>query len=99
MKIYALVMTAGVALAGIAGPSLAFENSTSAVLAPLSKIDGSGHSDGLIQTISCDIRDEDKQAMCMRACDDEWIKATQAYNANIDEAKGVKKACEKKCGC
>ncbi len=48
---------------------------------------------------SCDTRADDKQARCMQACDDTWIKATQAYNANIEEAKVQKKSCEAKCGC
>ena len=54
---------------------------------------------GLIQKISCDTHDDDKQARCMQACDDVWIKETQAYNANIDNAKVSKKECDTKCGC
>jgi len=53
----------------------------------------------LIEKVSCDTRNDDKQARCMQACDDIWIKATQAYNSNIDQAKIDKKACEAKCGC
>src|SRR5208337_1204197 len=52
----------------------------------------------LVEKVSCDTRNEDKQARCMQDCDDAWIKVTQAYNANIDQAKGEKKACETKCG-
>lgn len=58
-----------------------------------------GYPQRFIAKVSCDIHDEDKQARCMQACDDTWIKATQAYNANIDTAKVEKKACEAKCGC
>ena len=30
---------------------------------------------------------------------DEWIKASQAYSGNVDNAKVAKKACDAKCGC
>jgi hypothetical protein len=70
----------------------------SALANPLKSIEGL-YSNRLIEKVSCDTRNEDKQALCMRACDDAWIKATQAYNANIDNAKVQKKECESKCGC
>jgi hypothetical protein len=73
--------------------------SYSAFANPLSNIVGLMRSNRLVQKVSCDTRNEDKQAYCMRACDDAWIKATQAYNANIDQAKVQKKECEVKCGC
>jgi hypothetical protein len=66
---------------------------------PLSKFYSAPYSSRLIEKVSCDTRNEDKQALCMQACDDTWIKATQAYNANIDQAKVQKKECEAKCGC
>lgn len=69
-----------------------------AVAAPLSMI-GNDYPQGLIEKISCDIRNDDKQARCMQACDDTWIKATQAYNQNIEKARQEKKACDTKCGC
>lgn len=61
--------------------------------------DGQVAAHRLFIKVSCDTHNEDKQARCMQACDDTWIKATQAYNANIDRARGEKKACETKCGC
>ena len=75
-------------IAGTASPSFAFEAPTSAP-----------SSNQLIQTVSCNPNEDDKQARCMRVCDDAWIKATQAYSGKIDEAKVTKKACETKCGC
>ena len=80
-------LMAGVMIAQFASPSFAIESQ-------LSKL-----RSGYIQTVSCNVNDSDKQAMCMQGCDDEWIKATQAYNSNIDQAKVTKKACEVKCGC
>jgi dTDP-4-dehydrorhamnose reductase len=70
-----------------------------ALASPLSKIGSDQYSQRFIAKASCDIHDDDKQARCMQACDDTWIKATQAYNAKIDQAKTEKKACETKCGC
>jgi len=90
MKISAFV-TAIAILAGVAGPSLAFDRS-----APTSSS---------VQRISCDIKDDDKQARCMQNCDDTYIKASQAYKEgkNSDEVKKEsaeeKKVCEKACGC
>lgn len=56
---------------------------------------------GMIDKISCDTRNEDKQALCMQGCDDEYIKASQAYSAagNLEGPKDAKKACETNCGC
>lgn len=100
MKIRALV-TAGVIIAGLAGPCFAFENTIGAdsSAALLSKVGGGAHANRLVQTISCNINDDDKQARCMRACDDAWITASQAYGQNIEKAKITKKECETKCGC
>jgi hypothetical protein len=52
-----------------------------------------------IEKVSCDTRGDDKQAHCLESCDEVWIKATQAYNGNIEKAKVEKKACDAKCGC
>jgi hypothetical protein len=90
MKSRAVATLGLIVFAGVA-PYSAFAN-------PRSKID-SAYSNRLIERVSCDTRNEDKQARCMQACDDMWIKATQAYNANIDNAKVQKKECEAKCGC
>ena len=90
MKISAFV-TAIAILAGVAGPSLAFDRS-----APASS---------LVQRVSCDIKDDDKQARCMQNCDDAYIKASQAYQEGKNSAQVKqesaenKKVCEKACGC
>jgi hypothetical protein len=90
-------LTAGLLLAGMSGPSMAFESAAQDLL---SKIRGT-HSSDLIQKVSCDIKDDDKQARCMQGCDDEYIKASQAYSAagKLEGPKEAKKACEAKCGC
>ena len=102
MKMRALV-TAGMLIVGLAAPCFAFEVPTGAnsseVQALLSSVGGGTHADRLIESVSCNINDEDKQAACMRACDDTWIKASQAYSGNIEKAKAAKKECEAKCGC
>ena len=90
MKISAFV-TAIAILAGVAGPSVAFDRS-----APTSSS---------VQRISRDIKDDDKQARCMQNCDDTYIKASQAYkegknSAEVkEESAADKKVCEKACGC
>jgi hypothetical protein len=90
MKISAFV-TALAILAGVAGPSLAFDRSV--------------HANSLVQRVSCDIKDDDKQARCMQNCDDIYIKASQAYMTGKDtatvksESAEARKVCEKACGC
>jgi len=87
MKISAFV-TAIAILAGVAGPSLAFDHS-----APASS---------LVQKVGCSPNDNDKQGRCMQDCDDTWIKASQAYSGGpdaINTAKAAKKACDAACGC
>jgi hypothetical protein len=93
MKLRALASTCAI-IAGIAAASMAVAN-------PLSNGAGVSRAGDLIQKISCDIHNEDKQALCMQACDDEFIKASQGYSAagKLDEPKAVKKECETKCGC
>jgi len=84
-------------LAVMGGPSMAFERTAQDLM---SKIRGT-HADDLIQKVSCDIKDDDKQARCMQGCDDEYIKASQAYSAagKLEGPKAAKKECEAKCGC
>ncbi len=89
MKIRTFV-TAFAILAGVAGPSLAFDHS-----APVSS--------PLVHKVSCDPNGEGKQAMCMQKCDDAYIKASQAYQEGVKDpigkAKEDKKACDAACGC
>jgi hypothetical protein len=93
MKPSALFM-AGLIIAGATAPSFAFE-------AMLSSGKGGNHANSFLQTASCSVNDDDKQALCMRACDDEYIKASQAYGTagRLDGPKDAKKACDAKCGC
>ncbi len=90
MKISTFV-TAIAILAGVAGPSLALDHSV--------------RTNSLVQRVSCDIKDDDKQARCMQKCDDDYIKASQAYMTGKDTATVKKesaenrKVCEKACGC
>ena len=90
MKISAFV-TAIAILAGVAGPSLAFDRS-----APTSSI---------VHQVGCNPNDEDKQGKCMEKCDDAYIKASQAYQEgkNSDQVKKesteARAVCEKACGC
>ncbi|WOJ89272.1 hypothetical protein RZS28_15940 [Methylocapsa polymorpha] len=86
MKLSTLV-TAGMIIALMAGPSLAFENQTKA------------DSNRLVQTVSCSVNDENKQAYCMRACEESYIDASQNYAATPQSRTDNRKACETKCGC
>ena len=90
MKISAFV-TAIAILAGVSGPSLALDHGVRA--------------NSVVQRVSCDIKDDDKQARCMQKCDDDYIKASQAYITGKDTAQVKKEStenkavCEKACGC
>jgi hypothetical protein len=90
MKISAFV-TAIAILAGVAGPSLAFDRS-----APTSS---------LVHQVGCSPNDADKQGKCMEKCDDEYIKASQAYKEGKSsddvkkESTDARAVCEKACGC
>jgi len=90
MKISAFV-TAIAILAGVAGPSLAFDRS-----APTSS---------LAHQVGCNPNDADKQGKCMEKCDDEYIKASQAYKEGKSsddvkkESTEIRAVCEKACGC
>jgi hypothetical protein len=93
MKVSA-ILTAGMIIVAMNAPSLA-------IGALLESGKGGIRTDLLLQSVSCNVNDDDKQALCMRACDDEYIKASQAYGTagRLDEPKQTKKACETKCGC
>jgi hypothetical protein len=88
------ILTSGVIILAMTAPSLALGASFGA---------GKGgiRTDRLLQSVSCNVNDDDKQALCMRACDDEYIKASQAYGTagRLDGPKETRKACETKCGC
>lgn len=84
--VFTLALIAGAAAAGLAE-------------ATPHRVGDLGFSPRPIEKVSCDNRGDDKQARCMESCDEVWIKASQAYNGNIDKAKVEKKSCEAKCGC
>jgi len=63
MKLSA-IMTAGLIIAGATAPSFALE-------AVYSSSKGGVSFGGLVQSVSCNVNDDDKQALCMRSCDDE----------------------------
>jgi hypothetical protein len=89
-----VLWAAGLIVAGAVAPSFAFE--------AMPPSGGGGiHANRLLQVVSCNVNDDDKQALCMRACDDEYIKASQAYGTagRLEGPKEAKKACETKCGC
>jgi hypothetical protein len=90
MKLNAFLM-AGMLIAGTTMPSFAFEAVYS----------NDVRMDQLVHRISCNVNDDDKQAICMRTCDDDYIKASQAYGTagRLEGPKEAKKACETKCGC
>jgi hypothetical protein len=48
---------------------------------------------------SCDVRGEDKQALCAQKCDDAFISGKMHYGADIEKVTAEKKACDEKCGC
>ncbi len=50
---------------------------------------------------SCDVNEDDKQALCARACDDTYISRKMNYGAQgqLEQVKAEKKACDEKCGC
>lgn len=89
MKCYALVTALLIGAASV-GPSAAFETSSNALRA-----------DSMIQTVSCNPNDDDKQALCTRNCEDEWIKSSQGYamKDKPETAAAARKACNAACGC
>ncbi len=48
---------------------------------------------------TCDVHNEDKQALCAQKCDDNFISGKMHYNADITKVTAEKKACDEKCGC
>lgn len=89
MKSYALVTALLISAASV-GPSAAFEKSMNAL-----------RGDALIQSVSCNPNDDDKQALCTRKCEDEWIKSSQGYAMKDapEIAAAARKSCNTACGC
>lgn len=93
MKLTA-ILTAGLIIAGATAPSFASESM-------LWSGGGGFVGENLLQAVSCNVNDDDKQALCMRRCEDDYIKSSQAYGTagRLEGPKEAKKACETKCGC
>jgi hypothetical protein len=93
MKLSA-ILTTGLIIAGATAPGFA-----SASMLQSGKF---GFISGrFLQAVSCNVNDDDKQALCMRRCEDDYIKASQAYGTagRLEGPKEAKKACETQCGC
>jgi hypothetical protein len=87
MKTYAIV-TAMALFAGMIGPSYALDGAVG-LRAP-----------NPATLVGCDVKnDEDKQGMCARKCDDEYISGKMHYGADIAKVTEEKQACDVKCGC
>ncbi len=86
MKTRAIVIAAAL-FAGMVGSSSAFEGIRGARV------------QSFVTKASCDVREEDKQALCARKCDDEFISGKMHYNADLAKVTADKKACDEKCGC
>jgi hypothetical protein len=98
MKIRILV-TAGAIIAGIAASCLALDDSTAAALNPVLALLSNVHAGLLPQAVSCNVNDEDKQAYCMRGCEEAYIAAAESYAESQEQRTSLRKDCEAKCGC
>ncbi len=102
MKIRAL-MSAGLMIAALTAPSFAFDNSTGANSGSaqnlLAVLQHGSQGKGLVQHISCNTNDEDKQAYCMRKCEEAFVDSSEQYHVTQEDAQKIRKDCETKCGC
>lgn len=51
---------------------------------------------------ACDIKDEDKQGVCVDKCFFEFVSVKNRFSTTpdgVEKAKGERDACYKKCGC
>jgi len=94
-----ILMTSGVILAGVAALCLPFETSMAAVLDPVQALLLSVHAGVLPHKVSCNVNDEDKQAYCMRGCEEAYIAASESYAESQEQRTSLRKECEAKCGC
>jgi|APFre7841882630_1041343.scaffolds.fasta_scaffold41345_2 hypothetical protein len=86
MKTRSIVIAAAL-LAGMASPSFAVDGLRGTRI------------QSLVTKVTCDVRNEDKQALCAQKCDDTYISRKMNYGANQEEVKAEKKECDAKCGC
>lgn len=86
MKSRAIVIAAAL-FAGLASPSFAFDG-----------LHGTSVQ-SLVAKVSCNVLEDDKQALCARKCDDEFISGKMHYGADLAKVAADKKACDEKCGC
>jgi hypothetical protein len=102
MKRAALIVTALI-FCGLSTPGYSverqisgdFHSITTAFPAVGTEMGGSS----LLQTVSCNPNDEDKQAYCMRACENSYLDCGTQYNKTPEGCKASRKDCESKCGC
>jgi hypothetical protein len=89
-----LLFVTGIVIGAIAVPDFVFAG-------PLVKDLGGYQQNSLFHNVGCNPNDEDKQGKCMQKCDDEYIKASQAYSnaGKLEGPKEAKHVCEKACGC
>jgi len=84
MKTYAIVAAAAL-FAGMTSPTLAY--------------DASLRGQSVVTPVTCDVRNEDKQALCAQKCDDAFISGKMHYGADLSKVTEEKKSCDEKCGC
>ncbi len=82
-----ILLATALMLGGMIAPSYAFEGS--AVIGLKSPV----------TTVTCDIRNEDEQAVCASNCDDKYIRGKQHNMTDQSKNEEEKKACDAKCGC
>ena len=86
MKIRAYLVAAAV-LVSMSGSSFAFDS-----------VSGM-RSQNLVTKVTCDVRNEDEQALCAAKCDDYFVRNSQNNMTDHVQLKAEKKACDEKCGC
>jgi hypothetical protein len=82
-----ILLAAALMLGGMIAPSFAFEGAAVTGL------------QSPVTTVTCDIRNEDEQAVCASKCDDEYIRGKQHNMTDQSKNEEEKKACDAKCGC
>lgn len=102
MNIRAIAYAAIFAVSAV-GPSFGLESSSWAGLTAGQAHFSGGHVEAgqnqLLHAASCNVNDEDKQAYCMRACEEEYVDSSQQYNIKPEDRMTNRKTCETKCGC
>lgn len=84
MKMNVLV-AAALMFGGMIAPGFAYDGATG-LRSPVAKV-------------TCDIRNDDPQAVCAMKCDDAYIRGKQHNMTDQSANEAEKKACDTKCGC